>query len=119
MNTARKTYNSYEHETNYDKTLKFNLIIPKQFSDIKAVADYIPLGIPVLVNVSHLFQDKTVIFRILDYLNGYVDCCNGNLKRLSSELFLVSPYSLVYETDVVLDLYGDAEYDKDFEYSYL
>lgn len=117
MSAVRDTYDNYQTETYTKNTFSFNLIIPKEFSDIKAVSNYIPNGIPVLVNTSQL-ANKDIVFRVLDYLNGYVDCCSGNLKRLSSELVLVAPYSVQYETDVSLELYGDKEYDKDFSYSY-
>lgn len=121
MSAVRNTYDNdnynYNQDTSTDRTLNFNLIIPNNFSDIKQVSSYIPNGIPVLINFSKI-TDKKTVYRALDYLNGYVDCCSGTLKRLSSQLILIAPYSLSYDSDITLDLYGDKEYDKDFEFTY-
>lgn len=64
-------------------------LIPGVFDDVKAAADKIKQGVPVLVNVGKLTTEERLW--ALHFLNGVVYAMNGKSRDIGSKVYLFTP----------------------------
>ena len=68
---------------------------PKDYSDAQNIADCLKESLPVFVNLQRL--DKGQGRRVIDFLSGCIYAVEGEIQKVGSNLFLLTPKSV--ETD--------------------
>lgn len=69
----------------------YNLVLvqAEYYKDAQQIGIYLKEGKAVLLNLEK--ADSEVAKRIIDFLSGFVFCCDGKLERMSSTLLMVAP----------------------------
>lgn len=84
--------------------LQVVLVKPERFNEGSEVADHLGQRRTVVVNFET--TKKEVARRLLDFLSGVVYSYNGKISRVSSNIYIVTPYNV----DIVGDeLLGELE----------
>ena len=67
----------------------WKLVKPHNAQDGTVIADYLAHGYTVVMNIEAL--DRSVIVRLLDFLQGAVHVLGGELRHVSTTTFVISP----------------------------
>ncbi|MBX3068341.1 MAG: cell division protein SepF [Cryobacterium sp.] len=62
---------------------------PRQFKDVKAIAETYRDGIPVIMNISEMSDLEAR--RLIDFASGLAEGLYGRIERVSNKVFLLSP----------------------------
>lgn len=65
---------------------------PEKYSDAAAIADNFRLNIPVILNIKHLNREESL--RLIDFCSGLVTGLNGKIEKVTSKVFLLTPYNV-------------------------
>ena len=65
---------------------------PKSYGEVKALIDYLKQGESVMLNLDGISDDEAQ--RMLDFSSGAVYAVNGSIKRVSGNIFLLTPEGL-------------------------
>lgn len=68
-------------------------IHPRQYSDVKIMAENFREGIPVILNVSQMEVSEAK--RVIDFASGLTEGLYGTIERVTAKVFLLSPEYLV------------------------
>ena len=82
---------------------------PKVYSDAKFIAEHFREGIPVIMNLAQM--DIKDARRLIDFASGLSQGLHGTIERITSRVFLLSPYSILVSGDAAADT---AEVDTTF-----
>ena len=63
-------------------------VSPTRFEDVKLVIKFLKNGDAVMLNLNQMGQDSQ---RVIDIISGATAALNGNIKRVDSNIFLVTP----------------------------
>ena len=74
---------------------------PESFNDAEDVCDHLKSKKPVVVNLGSV--QKETAQRIVDFLSGAIYALDGNIQKVSSDIFIVAPHNV----DIMGDLKGD------------
>lgn len=88
MNAAEKT--TYAQQSNAASSVI--ICTPHSYQDVKAEVVRMENRHVVLFNIEKLSKED--LYRSLDYLAGFTDCCGGTLSKMSSNLILIAPSSI-------------------------
>jgi cell division inhibitor SepF len=77
------------------------LVKAVRYDEVTAIADHIAENKTVVLNLED--SDRDNARRILDFLNGVVYNCRGDIKPVSSATFLVMPHGVDMSGEVLLD----------------
>ena len=69
---------------------RISTLCPKTYNDASAVGKAIREGIPVILNLSNV-QDEKEALRIVDFSAGVVFGLQGSIERVTSKVFILSP----------------------------
>ncbi|MEG0664708.1 MAG: cell division protein SepF, partial [Clostridia bacterium] len=83
--------------------LQVVLVKPERFEDASSIADHLNNKRTVVLNLEN--TDKDVLRRIVDFLSGVAYANNGQVKRIASSTFIITPYNV----DIVGDLIDELE----------
>jgi cell division inhibitor SepF len=88
------TKRSQSKVVNIHSTSQFKVIImqPESFNDAKDVCDHLKNKKPTIINLEKL--EKETAQRIIDFLSGSVYSLDGNIQKVSSEIFIIAPYNV-------------------------
>ncbi len=62
---------------------------PRAYKDVTVIADNYREGIPVIINLSQMTE--TEARRLVDFASGLASGLSGNIERVTSKVFLLSP----------------------------
>ncbi|HOM01390.1 MAG TPA: cell division protein SepF [Acetivibrio sp.] len=98
--SSRKTQNKV---VNIHSASQFKVIVmqPESFNDAKDVCDHLKSKKPVVVNLGSV--QKEVAQRIVDFLSGAIYALDGNIQKVSSDIFIVAPHNV----DIMGDFKGE------------
>lgn len=65
---------------------------PKSYGEVKQLIDYLKQGESVMLNLDGIGDDEAQ--RMLDFSSGAVYALNGSIKRVSGNIFLLTPEGL-------------------------
>jgi len=82
------------HETSQ---MKVAVEHPRDFEDARNIADHLKTGRAVTVNLEHL--EHHISQRIIDFLSGTIYAINGNMQKIGTKIFLVTPSTVGIRTD--------------------
>lgn len=74
---------------NKNTTGKITILEPRNYHEVKKIAQHILNGEAVLVNFQSVEEDQAR--RIVDFLTGTVYAQDGDIKRVGDEIFLCTP----------------------------
>ena len=80
------------------RQLEIVVLQPKTFDDARAVADYLKMRRPIVVNLRGTHTD--LARRIVDFTSGVTYALDGHLLRVGEEIFLFTPSQVVITSDV-------------------
>jgi len=83
--------------------LQVVLVKPEHFEDAPSIADHLTNKRTVVLNLES--ANKDVIRRIVDFLSGVAYALNGQIKRVASSTFIITPYNV----DIMGDLLDELE----------
>lgn len=94
--------------------MELRVIRPKIYDDSREISDTLASGMPVVLNLEGLNADLAQ--RILDFTSGAVYAMNGNLQKVTSYIFVITPNSVAISgnfdemLDGSVDLSGSTKY---------
>ncbi|AUG57855.1 cell division protein SepF [Acetivibrio saccincola] len=103
----RKTQNKI---VNIHSTSQFKVVVlqPEKFEDAKDVCDHLKNKKPIVVNLSSV--QKELAQRIVDFLSGSVYGLDGNIQKVSNDIFIVAPHNVDIMNYVKEDITGKATF---------
>lgn len=69
-------------------TKNVEFVNPTKYDDVKIVINYLRDGESIMLNLNRMGEDSQ---RLLDCVAGAVYALNGNLRRVDSNIFLITP----------------------------
>jgi cell division inhibitor SepF len=72
-----------------DNPFKVVILKPENFEDAQEICDHVKDRKPVIFNLEEL--EKESAQRIVDFLSGSVYAIEGNIQKVSSNIFLIAP----------------------------
>ncbi|TYQ15776.1 UNVERIFIED_CONTAM: cell division inhibitor SepF [Acetivibrio alkalicellulosi] len=86
---SKKNYNN--KVVNIHSTSQFKVMVmqPENFNDAKDVCDHLKNKKPIVVNLSSLEKDTAQ--RVVDFLSGSIYGLDGNIQKVSNDIFIVAP----------------------------
>ena len=79
-------------EINTTARLEVAVMSPVVFNDAKEIAEFLSRKNPVVINLEK--ADRADTRRIVDFLSGVVYAIDGNIQKISNDIFLVTPYNV-------------------------
>jgi len=86
-NHTKKIINIYETSNYGVNTL--NVIDARSFEDVREVSARLKNKQPVIINLENI--EKSLSQRMVDFISGAVDSLEGEIKKMSSDIFIVTP----------------------------
>ena len=83
--------------------LKVVLVKPEHFEDASTIADHLNNKRTVVLNLES--TNKEVSRRLVDFLSGVAYANNGQIKRVATSTFIITPYNV----DIMGDLLDELE----------
>ena len=83
--------------------LQVVLVKPERFEDASTIADQLNAKRTVVLNLES--TGKEVSRRLIDFLSGVAYANNGQIKRVATSTFIITPYNV----DIVGDLIDELE----------
>ena len=106
---AAQGYTQQEVKQHSNKVVNINattqlqvvLVKPERFEDASAIADQLNAKHTVVLNLES--TGKEISRRLIDFLSGVAYANNGQIKRVATSTFIITPYNV----DIMGDLIGD------------
>ena len=83
--------------------LQVVLVKPERFDDASSIADQLNAKHTVVLNLES--ASKEVSRRLIDFLSGVAYANNGQIKRVATSTFIITPYNV----DIMGDLLDELE----------
>ena len=83
--------------------LQVVLVKPERFEDASTIADQLNAKRTVVLNLES--TGKEVSRRLIDFLSGVAYAINGQIKRVATSTFIITPYNV----DIMGDLIDELE----------
>ena len=108
---AAQGYTQQEGKQHSNKVVNINattqlqvvLVKPERFEDASAIADQLNAKHTVVLNLES--TGKEISRRLIDFLSGVAYANNGQIKRVATSTFIITPYNV----DIMGDLIGELE----------
>ena len=108
---AAQGYTQQEVKQHINKVVNINattqlqvvLVKPERFEDASAIADQLNAKHTVVLNLES--TGKEISRRLIDFLSGVAYANNGQIKRVATSTFIITPYNV----DIMGDLIGELE----------
>ena len=109
--SAAQGYTQQEVKQHSNKVVNINattqlqvvLVKPERFEDASAIADQLNAKHTVVLNLES--TGKEISRRLIDFLSGVAYANNGQIKRVATSTFIITPYNV----DIMGDLIGELE----------
>ena len=79
-------------------SVELKIIRPESYEEASTVADHLLAGSTVVLNLEAL--DRSVVLRMLDFLNGVTYCSDGEIKKVAPSTFIITPHGNVDISDM-------------------
>ena len=108
---AAQGYTQQEVKQHSNKVVNINattqlqvvLVKPERFEAASAIADQLNAKHTVVLNLES--TGKEISRRLIDFLSGVAYANNGQIKRVATSTFIITPYNV----DIMGDLIGELE----------
>lgn len=101
--TTKKPFNRV---VNIHTNQQFKMVVvhPESFEDTQDICDHLKNKKPVVVNVESVEGEQAR--RIIDFLSGSIYALDGNIQKVSSNIFIVAPNNVNIMADFKDELRG-------------
>lgn len=100
---AAKQHSNKVVNINATTQLQVVLVKPERFEDASTIADQLNAKRTVVLNLESTGKD--VSRRLIDFLSGVAYANNGQIKRVATSTFIITPYNV----DIMGDLIDELE----------
>ena len=100
---AKQQHSNKVVNINTTTQLQVVLVKPERFEDASAIADQLNAKRTVVLNLES--TGKEVSRRLIDFLSGVAYANNGQIKRVATSTFIITPYNV----DIMGDLIDELE----------
>ena len=84
------------------------LVRPERFDQVSEIADNLRDKRAIVLNLES--TNKDVARRLVDFLSGCAYALDGKIKKIAISTYLVAPYNVEIQGDLVEDLENNAKY---------
>lgn len=79
---------------NFQASVKMEVVViqPKTYDEAQEVCDHIKSQRPVIINLEQM--ERNVAQRIMDFVSGSCYTLNGNLQRVTNNIFIIAPENI-------------------------
>lgn len=79
---------------NFQTSVQMEVVViqPETYDEAQAVCDHIKSQRPVIINLEQL--ERNVAQRIMDFVSGSCYTLNGNLQRVTNNIFIIAPENI-------------------------
>ena len=88
--------------------LQVVLVKPERFDDASSIADQLNAKHTVVLNLES--ASKEVSRRLIDFLSGVAYANNGQIKRVATSTFIITPYNVDIMGDLIDELENNGLY---------
>ena len=88
--------------------LKVVLVKPERFENASEIADHLKDKRTVVLNLES--TNKDVARRLVDFLSGVAYAGEGKIKKVAANTYLITPYSVDIEGDLIDELENNGLY---------
>ena len=88
--------------------LQVILVKPERFEDARTIADHLNSKRTVVLNLES--TNKDVSRRLIDFLSGVAYANHGQIKRVANSTFIITPYNVAIEGDLLDELENSGVY---------
>ena len=88
--------------------LKVVLVSPQHFEDASEIADHLKNKRTVVMNLES--TNKDVARRLVDFLSGVAYAGEGKIKRVANSTYIITPYHVDIEGDLINELESNGLY---------
>jgi len=107
---------SYGSEKNRNRVVNIHattqlqviLVKPERFEDARTIADHLNSKRTVVLNLES--TNKDVSRRLIDFLSGVAYANHGQIKRVANSTFIITPYNVAIEGDLLDELENSGVY---------
>ena len=100
---AQEYTQQQEIKQHSNKVVNINATTPERFDDASSIADQLNAKHTVVLNLES--ASKEVSRRLIDFLSGVAYANNGQIKRVATSTFIITPYNV----DIMGDLLDELE----------
>ena len=91
----------------FNSSAQIDISYPQDIDSAREVIDNIKRGIYSIVNLETV--DSPLAQRIADFLSGAVDALDGNIRRLSHDMFIITPSGVEITGELDSDIRASAK----------
>ena len=79
---------------NFQASVQMEVVViqPETYDEAQDVCDHIKSQRPVIINLEQM--DRNVAQRIMDFVSGACYTLNGNLQRVTNNIFIIAPENI-------------------------
>ena len=88
--------------------LKVVLVKPERFENASEIADHLKDKRTVVLNLES--TNKDIARRLIDFLSGVAYAGEGKIKKVAANTYLITPYSVDIEGDLIDELENNGLY---------
>nr|WP_317411942.1 cell division protein SepF [uncultured Solibaculum sp.] len=88
--------------------LQVVLVKPERFEDASSIADHLNAKRTIVLNLEQ--TNKDVSRRLVDFLSGVAYANNGQIKRASTNTYIITPYNVGIMGDLLDELENSGVY---------
>ena len=88
--------------------LKVVLVKPERFENASEIADHLKEKRTVVLNLES--TNKDVARRLIDFLSGVAYACEGKIKKVAANTYIITPYSVDIMGDLIDELENNGLY---------
>ncbi len=87
------SYTSKRHSkvVNFQANVQMEVVViqPESYDEAQEICDHIKSKKPVIINLEKM--ERTIAQRIMDFISGSCYTLNGNLQRVTHNIFIIAP----------------------------
>ena len=77
--------------------IELKVVRPESFAEVSNIADHLLAGCTVVLNLELL--ERSVILRMLDFLNGVTYSTDGEIKKVAPTTYIITPNNVDVSDD--------------------
>ena len=95
-----------QRKQNYKPSSEVYVIKPQEFDDAQTVSDFLKAGKTIVINMEGVQLDPAQ--RIIDFIGGACYGLGGDLRAISSNIFIAAPHNIEVSGDLRDEILNDS-----------
>lgn len=94
MSGGRPQHGHSTNVVNFQASVKMEVVViqPESYDEAQDICDHIKSQRPVIINLENM--ERNVAQRIMDFVSGAIYTLNGNLQRVTNNIFIIAPENI-------------------------